>query len=186
MFFLLCLGNLRELNLGGCASLTRLLRLFSDLSSLEELVLDRCKLLYTITPSILGLKKLKILRMMNTGITGLPGGFGQLQSLKAVNLGGCKKLQTLCKNLGLKNLQTLSLRGCESLSRLLDSFSDLSNLEDFDLSWCKLDQKLSYSNFKLKKLRKLLMIKTTLEELPEQFGQLQILEKVNFSKVKSM
>ena len=58
--------------------------------------------------------------MGSTGITGLPGGFGQL--LTEVHLGGCKQLQTLCENFRcLKNLHTLFVWLLELQLRRLES-----------------------------------------------------------------
>ena len=60
------------------------------------------------------------------------------------------RLWSLCTSLGcLGTLQKLNLKGCSSLVRLPESFSDLANLENLDLRGCRLLQSYPHSTERL-------------------------------------
>ena len=83
----LCLlRRLKKLNMMFCKRLMKLLESFSNLSKLEELRLYRCKVLWELPPSIHGLKELRILHMESMALEELPEDFGQLVSLREVEL----------------------------------------------------------------------------------------------------
>lgn len=66
------LVKLKSLALQSCSSLSSLPDSLGDLAQLEKLELSGCKLLQKLPPIDCGLKKLRVLRMAETGLTRLP------------------------------------------------------------------------------------------------------------------
>ena len=92
----------------------------------------------------------------------LSEGFGQLESLRELNMANCKKLESLPEGFGyLASLEDLNMQYCTSVvSPLPASFCRLSNLKKLDLS------SSLHSPMKL-------------ESLPEGFGKLRSLRTLN-------
>ena len=76
--------------------------------------------------------------------------------------------------------------GCECLTKLPESFSNLSKLEKLNLSHCKLDEELLPFIFKLTKLQSLKMRYMAFEELPNNLVELQSLKKLDLSNCKQL
>ncbi|KAG0598440.1 hypothetical protein M758_12G073700 [Ceratodon purpureus] len=157
------LQSLIEVDFSSSNNLERLPDSFSKLSNLEMLDLSRCVQLQKLPRSIRGLKKLKVLNMSYTLVEQLPDDFGKLQNLSNVNF-----------------------TSCGSLKDLPDSFSELSNLEILDFSRCTQLQKLPPTIQGLKKLKVLNMSHSLVEQLPEDFGELQSLREVYFLYCKRL
>ncbi|XP_031395418.1 TMV resistance protein N-like isoform X2 [Punica granatum] len=99
------LRNLKVLNLSHSPFLTKTPD-FSNLPSLEELILEDCSELKSVDQSI-----------------------GYLKRLVAVNLRDCRKLRCLPGSIcRVKSLQTLDISGCSSIDRLPDDLGDLYSL----------------------------------------------------------
>ena len=117
--------------------------------------------------------------MSATTLEELTEQFGQLLSLEGVDLS--KLLQSLCEDFGwLENLRTLNLDGCESLTKLPESISNLSNLGKLNLSHCKLDEESLLLICELTKLQSSKMRYMAFEELPNSLDKLQSLREVDF------
>jgi len=104
--------------------------------ALESFALADCKTLYNsaLLEGIGRLQRLKTLSFAGGVITSLPDSLTTLDSLVALNLGGCRHLTTLPPALGsLAKLKKLILFGCSSLTQLPGSIINLDGLEVLDL-----------------------------------------------------
>ncbi|XP_031395241.1 disease resistance protein RML1A-like isoform X2 [Punica granatum] len=98
-------GNLKVLNLSGSPFLTKTPD-FSNIPSLEQLILADCSELKSVDQSI-----------------------GHLERLVKMNLQNCRKLRCLPSSICMvKSLQTLDISGCSSIDRLSDDLGDLYSL----------------------------------------------------------
>ncbi|XP_059286660.1 disease resistance protein TAO1-like isoform X2 [Lycium ferocissimum] len=97
------LSNLQQLNLSWCGGLTETPN-FGDMPNLETLILDGCKNLEEVHPSL-----------------------GHCRMLTELNLSECEKLKKL-PELKLSNLKQLNLRRCGGLTET-PIFGDMPNLE---------------------------------------------------------
>ncbi|XP_031395244.1 TMV resistance protein N-like isoform X5 [Punica granatum] len=101
----LLVGNLKVLNLSGSPFLTKTPD-FSNIPSLEQLILADCSELKSVDQSI-----------------------GHLERLVKMNLQNCRKLRCLPSSICMvKSLQTLDISGCSSIDRLSDDLGDLYSL----------------------------------------------------------
>ncbi|XP_048136645.1 disease resistance protein RUN1-like [Rhodamnia argentea] len=148
--------KLKVLDLSNCEYLMRIPDL-STLVSLERLILEGCRNLIAIDPSI-----------------------GKLKLLTTLNLKGCDSLQELPEEIGC--LQALTeIVMPNTLLELPRTFGNLRSLLTLDVSH-RLISKLPYSIGGLVKLRRLnLSGCTMIEELPDSFGKLQSLVELDLS-----
>ncbi|XP_048136634.1 disease resistance protein RPV1-like [Rhodamnia argentea] len=153
---LLVASKLKVLDLSNCEYLMRTPDL-STLVSLERLILEDCRNLIAIDPSI-----------------------GKLKLLTTLNLKGCNSLQELPEEIGC--LQALTeIVMPNMLHELPRTFGNLQSLLTFDVSY-RLISKLPYSIGGLVKLRRLnLSGCMKIEELPYSFGELQSLVELDLS-----
>ncbi|CDP20074.1 unnamed protein product, partial [Coffea canephora] len=161
---------------------------FTGIPNLERLILEGCSSLAEIHPSIEHLTSLVLLNLRGCeSLASLPSGLCRLKCLEALILSGCSKLDKLPDELGhalslkelyvdgtaisklpssillLKNLKTLSFRGCKakasrkcrafspswlrgqksqnSTGLVFPSVSGLNSLAKLDLSDCNLSDK---------------------------------------------
>nr|XP_028965831.1 disease resistance protein TAO1-like [Malus domestica] len=154
------LENLKILNLGSCHDLKKSPD-FSNLPNLEELILQWCKSLSEIHPSIGHLKKLSLVNLTGCeNLFSLPGDFYKSKSVQTLVLDKCCQFSELPEDLGkmislrvlsasttairqvplstvrLKNLTHLSLAGVHSKFPLQfpDSLHGLDSLRNLYLS----------------------------------------------------
>lgn len=150
---------LRSLNLHGCSNLKLLPRCLGDLQGLHDLNLSECQ---------------KLER--------LPEGMIKLSNLKALSMDFCSQIATLCSTddgeLGA-NLIKFSALGASSLTKLPESFSRFSLLEELWLSGCRSLSELPQSMKGLAKLRFILVENSGLTHLPTDFGELQSLRELH-------
>ncbi|XP_048136644.1 disease resistance protein RPV1-like [Rhodamnia argentea] len=148
--------KLKVLDLSNCEYLMRTPDL-STLVSLERLVLEDCRNLTEIDPSI-----------------------GKLELLTTLNLKGCDSLRQLPEEIGcLQALKEIVMPN--TLLELPWTFGNLRSLLTLDVSY-RVISKLPYSIGGLVKLRRLnLSGCTKIEELPEPFGELQSLVELDLS-----
>ncbi|XP_048136646.1 disease resistance protein RPV1-like [Rhodamnia argentea] len=148
--------KLKVLDLSNCEYLMRTPDL-STLVSLERLILEDCRNLTEIDPSI-----------------------GKLELLTTLNLKGCDSLQELPEEIGcLQALKEIVMPN--TLLELPWTFGNLRSLLTLDVSY-RLISKLPYSIGGLVKLRRLNLSRCTkIEELPEPFGELQSLVELDLS-----
>ncbi|XP_070662371.1 disease resistance protein RUN1 isoform X2 [Malus domestica] len=155
------LENLKVLNLGSCSDLKKSPD-FSNLPNLEELILERCRSLSDIHPSIGHLKKLSLVNLTRCkNLISLPGDFYRSKSVQTLVLDFCWQFSELPEGLGkmislrvlkasttairqvprstvrLKNLTHLSLNnfvGSKFPLQFPDSLHGLDSLRNLDLS----------------------------------------------------
>ncbi|XP_050117507.1 disease resistance protein RUN1-like [Malus sylvestris] len=154
------LENLKVLNLGSCSDLKKSPD-FSNLPNLEELILEGCRSLSKIHPSIGHLKKLSLVNLTRCkNLISLPGDFYRSKSVQTLVLDDCWQFSELPEDLGkmislrvlkatttairqlprstvrLKNLTHLSLACVQSEFPLQfpDSLHGLDSLRNLNLS----------------------------------------------------
>ncbi|KAH9288009.1 hypothetical protein KI387_032126, partial [Taxus chinensis] len=202
------LRSLQELHLVACRGLKQLPAGFGELSSLTKLNLRHCDL-QELPCDFHKLSALQSLDLYDCySLLRLPEGLGNLQSLTNINVERCSKLITLpdrvaglslmkgrisfheCSSLKeipedickLTMLTRLSFSGCKSLRVLPISFSQLTCLEELDLT-CESLQELCNDFHSLVRLRRLDMSGCkSLSRLPPSFGNLGCLEVLNLSE----
>nr|XP_048327077.1 disease resistance protein RUN1-like [Ziziphus jujuba var. spinosa] len=190
------LKSLKVLNLAGCASLIDLPEdLGVDVPYLEKLILEDCRNLVGIPPSIRFFERLIILNLKGCiRLQNLPTSMAGLKSLKVLNLEGCVSLTNLPEDLGyLSSLEELNLRGISvEDSDLPSSIALLENLETLSCSggrqWNKMMNiivgKGLSSSAGLFSLKELELISCGLGNgaFPENLGCLVSLERLDLSK----
>ncbi|KAF8006692.1 hypothetical protein BT93_K0870 [Corymbia citriodora subsp. variegata] len=175
-----------------------------DLEKLEEIDLSKCwNLRGWITCDIRGLSSLKILRLSSTGISGLPCNLELLSHLQQLDLSECDQLQDLqrlpsslsilrweSKTMGtvpdlsfLINLKELYLgdnfdptdpvQNSSSEPPQIDWLTRLANLEIMELCLSKVTK--PPANFRILRLRKLVLHYTNLDDLGELPSSLSVL-----------
>ncbi|XP_048131491.1 disease resistance protein RPV1-like [Rhodamnia argentea] len=193
------LHNLKVLQLTGL-NMVRI-DLFGCLS-LERLIIEECRQLVEIDPSIGELKLLAYLLIEGCDrLKDLPGEIGLLVNLKHLSLGHCSKLRKLPSSIGelkslikldlsytsieglphsvgyLVNLESLSLAGCREIRELPDSIGNLNSLIELDLSLTRIKVFPSAIG-KLSFLRILDLSHTQICRVPETIGALSHLEEL--------
>ncbi|XP_073392667.1 uncharacterized protein [Physcomitrium patens] len=155
------LTMLRTLNLQGCIKLKLLPGSLGDLQGLQDLNLNECR-----------------------NLERLPEGIVKLSNLKALSMDFCRKIATLFPTddgeLGA-NLIKFSARRASSLTKLPESFSRLSLLEELWLSGCCSLSELPQSMKGLVKLRFIRIANSGLTHLPTDFGELRRLSELHIT-----
>ncbi|KAH9307732.1 hypothetical protein KI387_035643, partial [Taxus chinensis] len=178
-------ASLHRLILEGSSQLPKL----GNLTSLEELDLSRCHVLYRLPKSF---GKLRSLRFLDLGecrnLSILPDNFGNISTLQALSLYNCSELASLPPTFGeLRSLSFLDLRYCETLTILPNSFGYLSSLQVLNLENCSNLATLPESFGNLCALSRLhLSSCSKLESLPESFGQLSYLTYLDMDGCKKL
>jgi len=163
------LTHLKQLNLGRIYNLITLPEFFGEITSLEELYLQSCKLTQ-IPDSFQNLTSLKILELNKNNIEILPSFIGKLQSLEYLNLRG-NLLSEVPNSIGdLTSLNTLYLN-FNKLERLPDSIGKLSCLKTLYLNFNMLFT-LPDSICELKSLKYLNLRDNFLSMLPEKLADI--------------
>jgi leucine-rich repeat protein SHOC2 len=110
---------------------------FANLTALEELYLDKCKVLKNLPVG--PWKRLRILHMRECkSITELPDQVGDWISLKEWNMAKCIALTQLPESVGqLQSLEDLVLSKCKSLRSLPSTLGHCSSLVWLDVRGCK-------------------------------------------------
>ncbi|XP_039169101.1 disease resistance protein RPV1-like isoform X2 [Eucalyptus grandis] len=187
--------NLKVLNLTGCQEL----RETPDLSfnvNLVQLILEGCRSLVRIHPSISHLKRLVILNLKDCyHLHMLPDEIGELESLEQLLLDStsieeipewrkAKKLKILSL-VECKSLKKFNFVGCATSSVGVDiiftqqpkSIENCNSLTKLDLTRSAI-QELPDSIGNLKSLRVLKMIDSSIRKLPSAIGMLEKLEEL--------
>ncbi|PIA27225.1 hypothetical protein AQUCO_08200028v1 [Aquilegia coerulea] len=164
---MICLVNLRFLNLHGCSNLD-----FPQLST-------------TMTT----LKKIELLDLSETSLKEFPNDFFKgLQSLRLLDLSNCSKLFSLPSSMScLINLEHLSLESCESLSCIPSSIQGLEKLQVLFLSKTNLEtipQQFFQNMYKLKILD--LSFNLHLKTIPMTFSNLVNCQQLNLQSCESL
>ncbi|XP_056161628.1 disease resistance protein L6-like isoform X1 [Syzygium oleosum] len=190
-------GNLKVLNLTGCAHLHRTPD-FSANVNLEHLILENCARLVQIDISIGHLTQLVFLNLrFCIKLRKLPEEICNLESLKELLIDGTS-IREIPEWRGMKTLETLSaceclsLNNCRSIGNLMSilrlslenveitqlppEIGELVKLEYLSLSKCKLLRRLPDSIGNLESLILLNLSYTHVEELPDSLGKLKNLK----------
>ncbi|KAI3788852.1 hypothetical protein L2E82_01630 [Cichorium intybus] len=124
--------RLISMNLSHCRNLIKTPD-FTEIPNLEELILDGCKLLNEVHPSVGKLSCLVTLNLKRCINLESPPNCTELKSLRILNLSGCKKLDKFPQNLDqMKDLVELHADGT-SIDQLPSSVSSLWNLQVLSL-----------------------------------------------------
>ncbi|XP_054814887.1 TMV resistance protein N-like [Prosopis cineraria] len=199
--------NLKFLDLSHSKQLTEAPQ-FSRFQKLERLVLEGCKELVQIDPSLGQLKSLVEVNLKDCkNLKSLPREL-EMASLREFVLCGCTKVKKLpnfgecMKNLlvldvketniaelpeslgSLTNLETLDLRGCQNLVSLPHNIQKLKCLKVLDISNCSNLSKLPKSLNGNKALEKLDASGTTITEVPSSIGSLEKLKILSLHGLK--
>ncbi|KAK3430276.1 hypothetical protein EUGRSUZ_E01807 [Eucalyptus grandis] len=198
--------NLKVLNLTGCQEL----RETPDLSfnvNLVQLILEGCRSLVQIHPSISHLKRLVILNLKDCyHLRMLPDEMGELDSLEQLLLDSTS-IEEIPEWRKVKKLKILSLVECKSLKKfnfvgcatssmellsvdmlftqLPKSIKNFNSLTELDLTHSAIHE-LPDSIGDMKNLKELKMLNTPLRKLPRAIGMLEKLERLDvgaFSKL---
>ncbi|XP_048136643.1 disease resistance protein RPV1-like [Rhodamnia argentea] len=196
-------SKLKVLDLSNCENLMRTPDL-STLVSLERLILEDCRNLIEIDPSIGKLKLLTILNLkgcdslqelpeeigglralteivMPKTLNELPRTFGNLRSLLILDVSHSQISRLPYSIGGLVKLRRLNLSGCTKIEKLPDSFEKLQSLVELDLSSTSLGH-LPNSIGNLKQLKILRMTRISrITKLPSAIGLVEKLEELDAS-----
>ncbi|XP_060214442.1 disease resistance protein RPV1-like [Lycium barbarum] len=172
--------QLKVMNLHSC----RQLKEIPDLSGLqlEKLILDQCKELVKIHPSIGGLTTLTHLNMKDChSILAFPDDVSGLKRLEVLILSGCSSLKELAEDLsGWKYLTELLLDGT-AITKLPNSIFHLKKLQMLNFNDCRCLELLPIAIGNLSSLRELSFSGSDLKELPDSIGNLKNLEALNLN-----
>ncbi|KAM4085496.1 hypothetical protein ACJW30_10G032400 [Castanea mollissima] len=181
---------------------------FNGVPNLEELVLTGCSNLCELHPSIVKLKKLKLLDLEECQeLTSLPDKF-EMESLVTLNLSCCSKVKKIPEFVGnmklvqrlllkciaittlpssiecLTGLNTLILRDCKQLVCLPNTICSLTLLKNLDLSGCSKFDKLPEDLGNIVSLEELYLSETAIKELPLSFEFLIGLTSLDLTNCK--
>ncbi|XP_048133537.1 disease resistance protein RUN1-like [Rhodamnia argentea] len=173
--------ELKVLNLTSCHFLTTTPD-FSALESLEILILEDCKNLEEIHPSIKDIKTLVSLNVSRCRrLKELPAGVGRMEELKELLLDHTTIKEIHISGDCLMKLETLSARGGSQLAQLPESMGSLMSLTKLDLSFTGIEE-LPESVGSLKKLETLDASNCALlSHIPDSIGHLTSLSLLNLS-----
>lgn len=172
--------KLKVLNLTGCRKLRRTPD-FSDFPVLERLILEDCRNLVVVDPSIGHLKHLVLLNLKKCSkLKKLPEQLGSTKALTELLVDGTG-IQEIPISGAMRKLEILCGRECKNLTQLPESVGLLTSLVDLVLD-CASISKLPDSIGSLAKLRHLsLKDCESLRELPDSIGQLSLLAELTLS-----
>lgn len=179
--------SLMEFELEGAASLTALPDGFLNSAELENLKIMDVPKLRALPDSIGGATALEELDIRASGLTTLPDTFGDMRSLKRVDLIDVSSLTALPDTFGqLGNLRTLSITGAASLTTLPESFGDLNELWWLILEGCQRLTTVPVSFGKLENLETLDISGSRVHEAitPAMATQLVNLESVTMQNLR--
>ncbi|TYG47455.1 hypothetical protein ES288_D11G339700v1 [Gossypium darwinii] len=203
------LKSLERFYLKGCSRLQIFPEIMETMKRLYQLDLSGTALkeLPSSIGNLIGLKYLKMNNCEN--LVCLPDSFYKLKSLKRFYLKGCSRLEifpeimdtmerlyeldlsgTALKQLpssigNLIGLRDLKMNNCENLVCLLDSFYKLKSLERFYLKGCSRLEIFPEIMETMKRLYRLDLSGTALNELPSSIGNLIGLKELNMNNCKN-
>ncbi|GLJ10178.1 hypothetical protein SUGI_0123490 [Cryptomeria japonica] len=171
--------QLRELIIEGYQKLQWLPSSIGRLQSLKRLVIQYRG--SSLPKEFCKIQSLEYLRLQSRLLSSLPDGFGNLISLRSMDLDSCSQLTLLPDSLSqLINLEALNLFGCEILSSLPLGFGNLISLKKLNLTICRQLSTLPDSFCQLMHLEVLVLVGCEmLSSLPAGFGNLVALRKID-------
>ncbi|PKI38617.1 TMV resistance protein N-like isoform X2 [Punica granatum] len=166
--------NLKVLNLTDCP-INRTPN-FSSFPRLERLILEACKNLVSVDPSIRLLKFLVSLNLRKCSrLVELPEQLGHLEELTELLI-DATCIRELPISRGMKKLEVISANSCESLNRIPESVISLVKLKQLSLEYCKSLKELPESIGQLPSLVELTLSHSGIKQLPLSVGNLYNLE----------
>lgn len=203
------LGNLIYINLSYCEYLIEAPD-FSRVPNLETLILEGCRKLSKIHPTIRGLKQLVLLNLKGCkSLMSFPQSIC-FKSLTTFNLSGCTNLnrfpeidgdmdqlsELYLDGTAIKELPTsikrftglvlLNLRDCKNLLSLPNIICSLTSLQTVDISGCSLVQQLPENIGMLEQLEKLDACKTAITNAPSTILLLKNLKTLCFTECRAV
>lgn len=181
-FFLLQFGkNLKVLNLTDCPM--NATPEFSLFPRLERLIIEACKNLTSVDPSIGLLKGLIFLNLRKCWrLTKLPEQLGSMEELTELLI-DATRVEEVPISGGMKKLEVLSANSCRFLNQIPESIGSLENLKRLSLEYCVRLKKLPDSIGQLTSLVELTLSYSGVKMLPDSVGNLRNLE---FLKIDNM
>jgi len=203
------INNLKKIHFSNCGELSKIHENIGDLIHLETLLLNDCPLLDSLPKSIGNLQNLKCLYLGNTRITKLPDSFRNLVNLEIlgidIDLLDLKNAVEIIKDLPklhtlkivnqvdfpasfaeLSNIKTLYVNQNGELYRsghlklpLHESIALIPNLEELDLMNNNQVNQLPENFGNLKNLKKLELSSTSIQVFPDSMKSLLNLDQVN-------
>uniref|UniRef100_A0A2N9G555 ADP-ribosyl cyclase/cyclic ADP-ribose hydrolase n=1 Tax=Fagus sylvatica TaxID=28930 RepID=A0A2N9G555_FAGSY len=155
---------------------------FTQIPSIEKLVLEGCINLHTVHPSIGVLKKLTLLNLKGCkNLINLPSKF-EMESLETLILTGCSKIKQIPEFGGNMERVSKLYVGDTSISHLPSSIGNLTSLASLDLRDCKNLVSLPSTTFDLKLLKDVdISGCSKLERLPENLGNAESIKVLDLS-----
>ncbi|XP_059650605.1 disease resistance protein RUN1-like [Cornus florida] len=173
--------KLKVPNLTGCKNMVKTPD-FSSYLTLERLILQDCKSLVDIDPSIGHLKSLVFLNLKNCAkLNRLPLEFDKVEALTELLIDGTGIEEVPISRGVMKKLETLSATCCLSLTQILPSIDHLTSLLDLKFGHSFGVTKLPDSIGSLVKLQRLSLRYCKLKELPDSIGKLELLIELDLS-----
>lgn len=128
------------------------------------------------------IKKLEYLKVKDSDIESLPDSIQNLNKLKELWLYGNEKLEFLPDAIGeLSNLRHLNLSH-SNVKKIPENFEKLTNLQELYIAWTKVDTIPEW----ISKLTKLKELSGSFQIIPESFGNLANLEKLNTGIIENL
>ncbi len=176
------LSRLKKLSIQGCKIICQLPEAIGQLKSLEQLVLsDLPEFVGALPASVLHLKQLRKLLVVNTPMWEFPEGIDELIQMEAIDLGDYFQEfpVALCR---LVNLKRLSL-GKSPIKKLPTEIRQLQSLESLDYGEApQLDLVDTFIKVAgLGKVKKLHLSRENLRTLPAEITQLTSIEELDLS-----
>lgn len=145
--------------------------------NLESLSIESCLRAHKIPKEIKYLKKLKKLKIKESGIRKLPDELSELPKLFFIGIYNCFSFTEIPDNIGsITSLWSLNVVNC-GLASINDSIGNLENLQHLSLSQNHL-QTMNENICRLQSLKTLDISKNNIEEIPNCIQNLESLEKI--------
>ncbi|GLJ34290.1 hypothetical protein SUGI_0689110 [Cryptomeria japonica] len=167
-------AQLRELNIKKCTRFSTMTPRIESVKLLEKMTLDGSLGLKSLPNEVCKLKSLRYLELKGCkGLTSLPSLFGELTNLQHLDLSGCQQLSSLPPSFGqLIQMKTLDVRNCRNLIIQENIFGEIRTIEELNFENCKKLHKLPYQTTLQRLLKRLNLLGTNIDELPENFHHL--------------
>ncbi|KAH9294502.1 hypothetical protein KI387_040292 [Taxus chinensis] len=172
-------AQLREVRVKKCRELVEIPPAFESLIQLEKMTLIGCVKLEILPQQLCQLQALKHLELRKCeSLTSLPDQFfGELTNLVHIDFSDCENLSQLPRSFGqLSQLKYLELRNCRNLMIHPELFEEINSLEQLGFENCRNLRHLPTQTTCQVFLRKLNLLGTSLEQLPNDIDQWTKLE----------
>ncbi|MCO5593806.1 hypothetical protein L7F22_047824 [Adiantum nelumboides] len=185
------LSQIENLHLCSLKNLTFLPQSIGKLQHLRHLNLSSCRSLDYLPDDVGSLFLLEKLDLSHTAVRKLPPTLGQLSSLVRLCLQGCSRLLCMPSSLStLPKLECLEMAECWDFVMLPAEFGNahsMPKLIELNLSGCSIKNLPRFAKGALPMLRRFYLASCeNLSALPDTFGNLTSLEKIDLESCKSL